>query len=811
MKLHHLKKSVICFILIAVFFIGASPFQSVQAVAGGWSLASNMKNPLTNHTATLLPNGKVLVAAGLSGSYVNLAELYDPDLNTWTYTGSLHHSRYYHSATLLATGNVLVVGGLSGTTLSSAEIYDSVAGTWTDVASMQTARYLHTATRLANGDVLVTGGANSGGMLSSSELYDPASNTWTLTGSMNTARVDHTATLLPDGRVLVVGGSNTIHTVFLNTAELYDPTTGIWTPVTNHMSTARYGHTATLLSNGKVLIAGGSDGPSKLNTAELFDPDDETWTPSSHVMDPLNGGRYYHTATLINYVDHSESVLITGGIGTSVDALNTAVLYDPAGDTWAPTGSLVNSRKNHVAVMLLNGKVLVAGGLTTGGGKTNTAELYDPTAPSGPPDVPELESPEGLTNLEPSYVWQYSSGSTAYHITIYDVTRSVYILNNILVNTSFCSGGLCTFHPQGELNTGSYKFKVNASNALYTSADSEWMEFSVHGNNLITGDAGTSDVTFTYFDVRLKSVTSSSNDYSLTVSYTWTGTITPSKPGYQFAPVDRTFTTPITSDQSDVDFTASRIPFTIRGNAASLSDVAMRYLLDGVPTTATSLSGGNYTVNVYWGWSGDVKPFKVGYVFSPLNKTYILVQENHLGQDYLAEEKDFSISGNAGISNATVNYSMNGTPGSTVADSNGLYSFSVPAYSSGTITPSKAGYSFSPASIDVTEIPGNLSGQNFTAMVSLSGSLSANGSNGIVFYAGQSGSTVYNGSVSADGSGGYSFNVPVNWTGNITPFKPNFKFNPLYRIISTPVTTLQTGLDFTASLVWQVFLPQLKR
>ena len=120
--------------------------------------------------------------------------------------GQPQHRTPDHTATLLPNGKVLVAGGYNGGALTSAELYDPASGTWTATGSLNTARYDHTATLLPNGKVLVAGGISNGSDLTSAELYDPASGTWTATGSLNTARYEHTATLLPNGKVLVAGG-----------------------------------------------------------------------------------------------------------------------------------------------------------------------------------------------------------------------------------------------------------------------------------------------------------------------------------------------------------------------------------------------------------------------------------------------------------------------------------------------------------------------------------------------------------------------------------------------------------------------------
>jgi hypothetical protein len=227
------------------------------------------------HTATVLPNGKVLVAGGIwfSGGYGPLttsrAQLYNPTNGTWSYPGYLAQARSGHTATLLPNGKVLVAGGsyldtLTGPLfLASAELYDPAAGSWSSTGSLGTGRSGHTATPLLNGKILVVGGqGTNSSFLTSAELYDPATGKWTPTGSLGTAQSGHTATLFPNGKVLVVGGT---------TAELYNPATGTWSPTGSPGTSGA----ATLLPNGKVLVVGSA-------TAELYDPAIGTWSPTSN-------------------------------------------------------------------------------------------------------------------------------------------------------------------------------------------------------------------------------------------------------------------------------------------------------------------------------------------------------------------------------------------------------------------------------------------------------------------------------------------------------------------------------------------------
>ncbi|MGA3327175.1 MAG: kelch repeat-containing protein [Terriglobia bacterium] len=283
-------------------------------------------------------------------------------------TGNLNTARQYHTATLLNNGMVLIAGGCcaNGQALSSAELYNPATGAFTTTGNLSTAREYHTATLLNNGMVLIAGGYNSSGYLASAELYNPTSGTFLhTTGNLNTARGYHTATLLNNGMVLLAGGTNGNA---LATAELYNPTTGIFT-ATGNLNTAREYHTATLLSNGMVLMAGGY-GVYNPNIgyyeagAELYSPATGAFT----VTGSLNNARGYHTATLLN----NGMVLMAGGYGYGGD-VGSGELYNPATGTFTATGNLNTARSYHTATLLNNGMVLVTGGAP---GPLASAELY---------------------------------------------------------------------------------------------------------------------------------------------------------------------------------------------------------------------------------------------------------------------------------------------------------------------------------------------------------------------------------------------------------------------------------------------------
>src|SRR5712691_3158330 len=191
------------------------------ASIGSFSPVGSMSLFRRLHTATLLSNGRVLVAGGAPIAQSAISELYDSATQTWTNSGVLNSGREFHTATLLTDGTVIAVGGQTANRLlGSTEVYDPATGVWTNAGALNVERELHTATLLTSGLVLVAGGFQNE---ATAEVVDPTTGQWSLTGSMNEPRYQHTATLLPDGKVLVTGGLNA--TDLLASAELYDPKT----------------------------------------------------------------------------------------------------------------------------------------------------------------------------------------------------------------------------------------------------------------------------------------------------------------------------------------------------------------------------------------------------------------------------------------------------------------------------------------------------------------------------------------------------------------------------------------------------------
>jgi N-acetylneuraminic acid mutarotase len=372
--------------------LSASPTVVVTpapSASGAWTGSSHMSTTRYGHTATLLKDGRVLVAGGAStpvgalsdapgGSILSSAEGYDSSSNTWSSVGAMAASRFHHTATLLKDGRVLVAGGMGGSgALNSSELFDPTTNAWQAGPAMNAARARHTATLLADGRVLVVGG-EGGNPLSSAEIYDPAANAWTVVAPMLAPRTNHTTSLLNNGHVLVVGGGNA-----LTSAETFDPQANAWTLAAS-LSIGRTLHTATVLQGGKVLVAGGLGGGTwsgalivaPLASTELYDPTANSWSTAGS----MSAARYGQTATLL---PNGELVGMCGG-GPSGEAPSVEI-FDPVSGTWTAAAPGMNlSPDAHTATLLPNGRLLVTGGENQTAALSGS-EIFVPPATIHPP------------------------------------------------------------------------------------------------------------------------------------------------------------------------------------------------------------------------------------------------------------------------------------------------------------------------------------------------------------------------------------------------------------------------------------------
>jgi hypothetical protein len=340
-----------------------------------------------------------------SCTYLSSAELYNPATSAFTHTGSMGVARSA-PAVILSTGKVLIAGGYtcdaSGncSSLNSAEVYDPAAGTFSDAGTMKVARSRHTMTVLGNGTVLIAGGENctsttSCSALSSAEIYDPNAGTFTPTSNtMGAARFGASAVLLDSGFVLIAGGFDGAN--LPAAAEIYNPAAGIGFTVTGpSLSVPRFDASATLLNNGQVLVSGGSTCSlpgCPTNAAEIYDPGANTF---SVVTGGMIVPRFHHTATLLT----NGEVIVAGGYsscGSSCSEEASTELFDPVAGAFTSAQPLANAMAGHSATLLANGNVLLIGGINAGVTLAGD-QLYEPTSLTPPGLVSIAVSPANST------------------------------------------------------------------------------------------------------------------------------------------------------------------------------------------------------------------------------------------------------------------------------------------------------------------------------------------------------------------------------------------------------------------------------
>jgi Galactose oxidase, central domain len=341
---------------------------------GTFTPTGNMTTARVGHTVTLLTDGKVLITGGATPNYGDVppfssAELYDPSTGSFTATGNMTTGRSGHTATLLPDGKVLIAGGVElanrppGVRAAiSAELYDPTTGTFSATGNMAVAGWC-SAILLNDGTVLIAHNNRN------AELYYPATGTFSGTGNQSIIPSGiPIPTLLSDGRVLLVTGS-------FKEEQLYDPATATFSLTDRAKGIFPDGFAEVPLADGTVLFSGGMVGDYDLvnSGAGLYDPSSGTFRLTGN----MTIGRYYHTATPLP----DGTVLIAGGDGDphSNPAANTsAEIYDPATGAFSRTGDMTSARSDHTATLLLDGTVL----LTSGGFSypiAAGAEVYTPS------------------------------------------------------------------------------------------------------------------------------------------------------------------------------------------------------------------------------------------------------------------------------------------------------------------------------------------------------------------------------------------------------------------------------------------------
>ena len=486
------RRFVLPALAVAALSVVAAP---AAHAANGWRPTGSLGSARADHTATLLPDGKVLVAGGRNSEPLTAplasSEVYDPATGRWTALAPMGVARSGHTATWLAApgcsphcGKVLVVGGAaaqdsgsSGTEVTaSAELYDPATQTWYATGSLAAARTAHTASLLHGtpceaasppawcGKVLVAGGEQAGTTteLATAELFDPATGLWSPTGSLATARRLHTATVLEDGTVLAVGGRNIANPLVdpvLFSAERFNPATGTWAPAGN-TQIRRAEHTATRMPDGRVLVVGGVDSfNAPRRSAEIYDPSTPaTPWPQFPEIPSMVDGRGRHTATLFP----DGSLLVVGGGAQNLDR-SSSERYRLSAEGWVRDASLAVSRQRHTATLLTGpgcaascGKLLVAGGLRQVSAALASAELYGPLPPT--PPSPTYPAPRAVTDLKaravssrrisltfsaPSPVGDATRPAKRYVIK---QSRSAITADNFASARSLCNG-TCSFTP----------------------------------------------------------------------------------------------------------------------------------------------------------------------------------------------------------------------------------------------------------------------------------------------------------------------------------------------------------------------------
>lgn len=406
---------------------------NITVVARGFKPVGPMVEARELPTATVLGDGRVLIAGGAKGSsrhcdpetgwncpsLLATAEIFDPTSNSFSSTGSMADQRVGHTATQLQDGRVLIVGGYHYNAslcnspgwepLASAEIYDPVSETFSPTEPMAVGRAFQTATRLPDGRVLIAGGFAADGCQNgheiivptdSAEIFDPASGAFTNAGLLvDGPRAEHVAVLLGNDTVLLVGGVRNTPTDFdglgdytnvTTSTEIFDPSSTSFRPAAS-MTDFRANFSAATLADGRVLVEGGYEGdvcddydgsscwPQYLETAEVYD----TASGKFQATGAMNTVRENQVSVSLS----DGTVLVSGGdvddrnydpasSGIDLSRLSSVELFEPSSGSFVLSGSLQYEVTRQAGVRLNDGRVLVVGGSDSAGNAVRLAEVF---------------------------------------------------------------------------------------------------------------------------------------------------------------------------------------------------------------------------------------------------------------------------------------------------------------------------------------------------------------------------------------------------------------------------------------------------
>jgi N-acetylneuraminic acid mutarotase len=386
-----------------------------------WSKLADMPLPVIDHTATVLPDGKIVIFGGLSGgggSYNSSrkTQIYDPTTDTWMLGADGLNERYRHTATLLPDGRIFFIGGTigSGWTVAGTEYYTPSTNSWAAGPPLQISdRKEHVTIALSDRLIVVAGRDDGNNPLGSTEVYTYATGLWTAGGNLTTIREEPAVIKLAGDQVIIIGGSPSGSTAKV---EIYDAATNTWTTKTD-LNVGRRNMAAILLSDGRVLIAAGTaSNGAILKSLEIYSPLANTWTTVSeelavgritghllfdvggviHVIFGTDGGSVEKYNVAANTWDHGlinprvvrilganvkladgRVMAIAGFDGSSF--LNSVDIYHPATNSWQTAASASQARLGARAVLLKDGRVLLVGGLdiNSGGALIGPTEIYD--------------------------------------------------------------------------------------------------------------------------------------------------------------------------------------------------------------------------------------------------------------------------------------------------------------------------------------------------------------------------------------------------------------------------------------------------